>query len=126
MLWYYFKTEGQENRLADSSYQEENMATDPQDIQGLRQLPKEDRLMALYQNGIDFCRGRDFRGVLIVLDELDSMLDHSRAESNEWHKRLYEYCRRRAKEGGMGEIKAVFTALRNSFGEGIGTRQIVS
>jgi hypothetical protein len=73
-------------------------------IEALRWLPTSERLLALYECGLDGCAERDEEKVGSVLRELIGLLDLQYGEIAESFHRIYTFCLQRAHEGQFDQV----------------------
>jgi hypothetical protein len=87
-------------------------------ITELRVLDTHERLLGLYELGIDGCTARDFGQVTTVLNELITTLDFTQyREIAEGFYRVYAYCLTRATDGAFDQIAFVLQDLRAALAE---------
>ena len=66
-------------------------------ITELRQLGTSDRLLGLYELGLEGCANHDPNQVTLVVMELISSLDYEYADIADGFRRVYEYCLQQAR-----------------------------
>jgi hypothetical protein len=82
------------------------------EIKELRELPTEDRLLRLYELGIEAAAARDTTEVSAVLTELIGALDFGYADIADAFIRLYAYCLERCEAGDLDHVAFVLADLR--------------
>lgn len=83
-------------------------------IAALRSLDTSERLLGLYDLGIEGCAQRRPEQVTAVIEELVGTLDFAYAEIAEGFQRVYEYCLERARDGGFDQVAFVLQDLRDT------------
>lgn len=73
-------------------------------IEARRWLPTSERLLALYEHGLDGCSERDEEKVGSVLQELIDLLDLQYGEIAESFLRIYTFCLEEASEGQFDQV----------------------
>jgi flagellar protein FliS len=89
------------------------------EITALRALSVTDRLLGLYELGLEGCERRDEHQVTTVLLELIGALDFEYAEIAEGFQRIYDYCLRQAREGEFGSVGFVLRDLRDTLTQAV-------
>jgi hypothetical protein len=82
------------------------------EIDDLRELPTEDRLLRLYERGIHAAAARDTAEVSAVLTELIGTLNFAYADIADAFFRLYAYCLERCEAGDLDHVAFVLADLR--------------
>lgn len=80
----------------------------------LRELGTAERLLALYDLGLEACAARDGERVGAVILELVTSLNFSYADVAEGFYRLYGYCLEQTRLGGFERVAFVFEDLRTA------------
>ncbi len=88
-------------------------------IAALRQLQTSDRLLGLYELGLEGCTLGSTEQVTIVLEELISTLDFTYADIAEGFQRVYEYCLMQSRAGAFDRVNFVLTDLRDTLARAI-------
>lgn len=83
-------------------------------IAALRSLNTSERLLGLYDLGIEGCASRNPAQVTAVVEELIGTLDFAYAEIAEGFQRVYEYCLERARDGGFDQVAFVLQDLHDT------------
>jgi hypothetical protein len=83
-------------------------------IRELRQLSTSDRLLGLYELGIDGCANGDSIQVTKVLTELIASLDYEYADIADGFRRVYEYCLQQAGVGQFDGVTFILQDLRDT------------
>lgn len=83
-------------------------------ITELRVLSTSDRLLGLYELGIDGCAGKNTEQVNAVLQELIGALDFEYADIAEGFHRLYTYCLEQTREGAFDRVAFILQDLRDT------------
>ena len=83
-------------------------------ITELRLLGTSDRLLGLYELGLEGCATRDARQVTLVVQELITSLDYEYADIADGFRRVYEYCLQQASEGELESVAFIFQDLRDT------------
>ncbi len=83
-------------------------------ITGLRALGTSERLLALYELGLDGCAQENRDQVNAVLEELIGTLDFEYADIAEGFQRVYEYCLRQCQSSGFDRVSFVLQDLRDT------------
>lgn len=90
-------------------------STDVQDaIAALRSLNTTDRLLGLYDLGVEGCAVRNKEQVTAVIEELIGTLDFSYGEIAEGSQRVYEHCLRQARERRFSQVAFVLQDLQET------------
>lgn len=80
----------------------------------LRQLGTSDRLLGLYELGLEGCANHDANQVTVVVMELMSSLDYEFADIADGFRRVYEYCLQQAAEGQLESVAFILQDLRDT------------
>jgi flagellin-specific chaperone FliS len=80
----------------------------------LRQLGTSDRLLALYELGLEGCANHDPNQVTPIVMELMSSLDYEYADIADGFRRVYEYCLQQASEGQLESVAFILQDLRDT------------
>jgi hypothetical protein len=92
--------------------------TSPIDVHGaiaaLRSLNTSERLLGLYDLGIEGCARRNPEQVTAVIEELMGTLDFAYAEIAEGFQRVYEYCLLRSRDGRFDQVAFVLQDLQET------------
>lgn len=83
-------------------------------ITELRVLSTSDRLLGLYELGIDGCAAKQVDQVTAVLQELIGALDFEYADIAEGFHRLYTYCLEQARESAFDRVAFILQDLRDT------------
>ena len=83
-------------------------------IERLRSLVRTERLIGLYEFGIEGCTAKDTGHVVAVLQELVRLIDYQYLDIADGFKRLYEYCLEEARQGGFHRVKFNLSDLRDT------------
>jgi flagellar protein FliS len=83
-------------------------------ITELRQLGTSDRLLGLYELGLEGCANHDANQVTAVVMELISSLDYEYADIADGFRRVYEYCLQQAAEGQLESVAFILQDLRDT------------
>ena len=83
-------------------------------ITELRLLGTSDRLLGLYELGLEGCANRDPRQVTLVVQELITSLDYEYADIADGFRRVYEYCLQQASEQQLESVAFIFQDLRDT------------
>ena len=83
-------------------------------ITELRVLGTTDRLLGLYELGIDGCARFNADQVTLVLQELIGTLDFQYADIAEGFNRLYAYCLDQTTEGAFDRVVFILEDLRDT------------
>jgi hypothetical protein len=83
-------------------------------ITELRLLGTSDRLLGLYELGLEGCANHDPRQVTLVVQELITSLDYEYADIADGFRRVYEYCLSQAAEGELESVAFIFQDLRDT------------
>jgi len=83
-------------------------------ITELRVLSTSDRLLGLYELGIDGCAAKNVDQVSAVLQELIGALDFEYADIAEGFHRLYTYCQEQSREGAFDRVAFILQDLRDT------------
>lgn len=83
-------------------------------ITELRVLSTSDRLLGLYELGIDGCAAKNTDQVSAVLNELIGALDFEYADIAEGFHRLYTYCLEQSREGAFDRVAFILQDLRDT------------
>ena len=83
-------------------------------ITELRVLSTSDRLLGLYELGIDGCAAKHVDQVTAVLNELIGALDFEYADIAEGFHRLYTYCLEQTREGAVDRVAFILQDLRDT------------
>jgi hypothetical protein len=86
-------------------------------ITELRLLPTSDRLIGLYELGLDGCANEDIDQITAVLQELTAALDFGQTDIAEGFFRLYTYCLEQARDGHFDKVGFVLQDLRDTLAE---------
>jgi len=88
-------------------------------IGALRGLHPSQRLLALYEYGIDGCLERDQEKVTAALEELINILDFKYGEIAEGFYRVYSFCLRKAEKGEFDPVAWLLQDLRDTWAESL-------
>jgi hypothetical protein len=88
-------------------------------IGNIRALPIEERLLALYELGIEASAARSAGRVTAVLNELITTLDFGYTDIAEGFYRLYTYCLERSDAGDFDQVGFVLGDLRATLCEAV-------
>lgn len=83
-------------------------------ITELRVLNTADRLLGLYELGIDGCASANADQVHAVLEELISALDFEYEEIAQGFNRLYTYCLEQTQDAAFDRVGFILQDLRNT------------
>jgi hypothetical protein len=83
-------------------------------IEQLRVLGTSDRLLGLYELGIEGCLSREPQHVATVLHELIGSLDYTYSDIAEGFRRVYEYCLHEIGEERLDTVGFILTDLRDT------------
>jgi hypothetical protein len=83
-------------------------------ISELRLLGTSDRLLGLYELGLEGCANNDPRQVALVVGELITSLDYEYADIADGFRRVYEYCLQQAGDGELESVAFIFQDLRDT------------
>ena len=83
-------------------------------IAELRGLSTADRLLGLYDLGLDGCVSRNTEQINAVLEELIDSLDFQYADISEGFHRVYSYCLEQSRVGGLDRVAFVLQDLRET------------
>jgi hypothetical protein len=83
-------------------------------ITELRLLNASDRLLGLYELGLEGCANHDARQVTLVLQELLASLDYEYADIADGFRRVYEYCLQQAADDALESVAFIFQDLRDT------------
>jgi hypothetical protein len=83
-------------------------------ISELRQLSTSDRLLGLYELGLEGCANHDPNQVTLVVMELMASLDYEYADIADGFRRVYEYCLQQAADGQLESVAFIFQDLRDT------------
>ena len=83
-------------------------------IAELRHLGTSDRLLGLYELGIDGCANTDATQVSKVLHELIASLDYEYADIADGFRRVYEYCLQQAADTQLDGVAFILQDLRDT------------
>ena len=83
-------------------------------ITELRVLSTSDRLLGLYELGLDGCAAKNADQVSAVLNELIGALDFAYADIAEGFHRLYTYCLEQSREGAFDRVAFILQDLRDT------------
>lgn len=83
-------------------------------ITELRLLGTSDRLLGLYELGLEGCANHDPRQVTLVVQELITSLDYEYADIADGFRRVYEYCLQQAADGELESVAFIFQDLRDT------------
>ena len=83
-------------------------------IAELRLLGTSERLLGLYELGLDGCAERDAAPITTVVGELITSLDYEYADIAEGFRRVYDYCGQQAAEGQFESVAFIFQDLRDT------------
>ena len=83
-------------------------------ITGLRTLGTSERLLALYELGLEGCAQSNADQVNAVLEELIGTLDFEYADIAEGFQRVYEYCLKQCQTSGFDRVSFVLQDLRDT------------
>ncbi len=84
-------------------------------IIALRGLPIAQRLLGLYEHGLDGCDQRRDEQVRAVLEELIGSLDFSFGDIAEGFARVYGYCLRKVADGDFDRVAWILRELRDTW-----------
>jgi hypothetical protein len=88
----------------------------------LATLPVSDRILALYELGIQACAEGVGDRVAAVLVELMETLDFDYGEIAEAFYRLYDFCLERTRDGDLAQVAWTLGDLRDAWREAAGAR----
>jgi hypothetical protein len=80
----------------------------------LRLLGTSDRLLGLYELGLDGCANGDANQATTILHELIASLDYEYADIADGFRRVYEYCLQSAAEGHLESVAFILQDLRDT------------
>jgi hypothetical protein len=80
----------------------------------LRQLGTSDRLLGLYELGLEGCANHDPNQVTVVVMELISSLDYEYADIADGFRRVYEYCLQQAADAQLESVAFILQDLRDT------------
>ena len=83
-------------------------------IEQLRLLGTSDRLVGLYELGIEGCAAGESRHVVMVLNELIGSLDYSYTDIAEGFRRVYEYCLEEVGQARLDTVGFILKDLRDT------------
>ena len=83
-------------------------------IAELRQLGTSDRLLGLYELGLEGCANQDPNQVTLVVMELISSLDYEYADIADGFRRVYEYCLQQAVDSQLESVAFILQDLRDT------------
>jgi hypothetical protein len=83
-------------------------------ITELRHLGTSDRLLGLYELGLEGCANHDPNQVTVVVMELISSLDYEYADIADGFRRVYEYCLQQAAESQLESVAFILQDLRDT------------
>ena len=83
-------------------------------IEQLRLLGTSDRLVGLYELGIEGCAMGESRDVVMVLNELIGSLDYSYTDIAEGFRRVYEYCLEEVTQERLDTVGFILKDLRDT------------
>jgi hypothetical protein len=83
-------------------------------ITELRELGISDRLLGLYELGLEGCANHDANQVTLVVMELMGSLDYEYADIADGFRRVYEYCLQQAAEGQLDSVAFILQDLRDT------------
>src|SRR5262245_44165384 len=83
-------------------------------IEEMRHLSTSDRLLGLYELGLEGCANHDAGQATAVLNELIASLDYEYADIAEGFRRVYEYCLQQAGDGQFEGVAFIFQDLRDT------------
>jgi hypothetical protein len=83
-------------------------------ITELRFLGTSDRLLGLYELGLDGCAEQDAAQVTTVVRELIASLDYEYGEIAEGFRRVYDYCLQQAGESQFDSVAFILQDLRDT------------
>jgi hypothetical protein len=83
-------------------------------IQQLRLLGTSDRLLGLYELGIEGCAVRQPQHVATVLRELIGCLDYGYTDIAEGFRRVYEYCLEEVTQDRLDTVGFILSDLRDT------------
>jgi hypothetical protein len=90
-------------------------------ITALRALRAPDRLLGLYELGIEGCDRKDSDQVASILLELIDMLDFGHAEIAGGFQRLYDYCLRQSHDGEFASVSFVLRGFHATLTQAVTT-----
>jgi len=88
-------------------------------IGALRTLNSGERLLGLYDYGLDGCTRQNREQVTAVLEELIGLLDFGYGEVAEGFYRLYVFCLRQAREGKFDQPAWILRDLRDTWAQAL-------
>ncbi len=94
-------------------------------IAELRSRSTSERLLGLYDLGIEGCVRRNAEQATAVIDELIGTLDFAYAEIAEGFQRVYEYCLEQARTGGFDQVAFVLQDLHDTLASAAGEAEQV-
>jgi hypothetical protein len=83
-------------------------------ITELRFLGTSDRLLGLYELGLDGCAQQDAAQVTKVVRELMTSLDYEYGEIAEGFRHVYDYCLQQAGESQLDSVAFILQDLRDT------------
>ena len=83
-------------------------------IAELRLLGPSERLLALYELGLDGCVDHDAARVTMIVRELIASLDDDYVDVADGFRRVYEYCLQQAAEGQLDGVTFILQDLRDT------------
>ena len=83
-------------------------------ISGLRSVSTADRLLGLYDLGLDGCTRGNTEQINVVLEELIESLDFQYADISEGFHRVYSYCLEQNRIGELDRVAFVLQDLRET------------
>jgi hypothetical protein len=83
-------------------------------IEQLRLLGTSDRLLGLYELGIEACVLGEPQHAAAVLHELIGSLDYTYSDIAEGFRRVYDYCLEEAGQGRLDTVGFILTDLRDT------------
>jgi len=84
-------------------------------IIALRELPIAQRLLGLYEYGLDGCDRRSDEQVRAVIEELIGSLDFNFGDITEGFARVYGYCLRKVVDGDFDRVAWILRELRDTW-----------
>ncbi len=84
-------------------------------IIALRELPIAQRLLGLYEYGLDGCDRRSDEQVRAVIEELIGSLDFNFGDITEGFARVYGYCLRKVADGDFDRVAWILRELRDTW-----------
>jgi len=83
-------------------------------ITEMRLLGTSDRLLGLYELGLEGCATHDPRQVTLVVQELITSLDYEYADIADGFRRVYEYCLQQAADAQLESVAFILQDLRDT------------